>query len=55
MTKQKANKTLDYIFVFDQGSKRIKDKIMYIPNGNTQNNPFCKLQLVVENLGHSTL
>ena len=24
------------------------DKLMYIPNDNTQNNPFCRLQEVVE-------
>ena len=24
------------------------DKLMYIPNVNTQNYPFCRLQLVVE-------
>ena len=29
-------------------------KLMYIPNGNKQNCPFYKLQLVVEMFGHST-
>ena len=27
---------------------------MYIPNDDTQNYPFCKLQLVVEISGHPT-
>ena len=27
---------------------------MYIPNGDTQNYPICRLQLVVETYGHST-
>jgi len=27
---------------------------MYIPNANTQNWPFFKLQLVIETFGHST-
>ena len=27
---------------------------MYIPNENTQNYPFCRLQLVVETFGNST-
>ena len=26
------------------------DKFMYIPNGDKQNYPFCRLQLVVETL-----
>ena len=30
------------------------DKLMYIPNEDTQNYPFCRLQLVVETFGHST-
>ena len=28
------------------------DKLMYIPNDNKQNYPFCRLQLVVETFGH---
>ena len=28
---------------------------MYVPNDYTQNYPFCRLQLVVEAIGHSTL
>ena len=28
------------------------DKLMYIPNDDKQNYPFCILQLVVEMLGH---
>ena len=27
---------------------------MYISNDDTQNKPFCKLQLLVEKFGHST-
>ena len=34
--------------------KTLADKLMYIPNDDTQNNPFCRLQLVVEMFGHST-
>ena len=30
------------------------DKIMYIPNDDTQNYPFCKFQLVVKTFEHST-
>ena len=30
------------------------DKLSYIPNDNTYNYPFCRLQLVVEMFGHST-
>ena len=29
------------------------DKLMYIANDDTQNYPFCRLQLVVETFGHS--
>ncbi len=31
------------------------DKLMYIPNVNTQNYPFFRLQLVDETLGHPTI
>ena len=41
-----------------QGSKgiykTIADKLMYIPNNDKQNYPFCRLQLVVETIGHLT-
>ena len=30
------------------------DKFMYIPNDDAQNQPFCRLNLVVETFGHST-
>ena len=30
------------------------DKLMYIPNDDTQNYPFCRLQLLVKMFGHST-
>ena len=34
--------------------KTMADKIMYIPNGDTQNYHLCRLQLVVELFGYST-
>ena len=30
------------------------DKLMYIPYDDTQTNPFCRFQLVIETFGHST-
>ena len=30
------------------------DILIYIPNYDTQNFPFCRLQLVVEKFGHLT-
>ena len=30
------------------------DKLIYIPNDDPKNYPFCRLQLVVETFGHST-
>ena len=30
------------------------DKLMYIPNDNTQSYPFCRLQFVVETFEHLT-
>ena len=30
------------------------DKFMHIPNDDTQNSPFCRLQLIVEKFGHTT-
>jgi len=30
------------------------DKMVYIPNVNSQNYLFCRLRLVVETLGHLT-
>ena len=35
--------------------KTMADKLMYIPNDDTRNFPFCRLKLVVETFGHSTL
>ena len=29
------------------------DKLMYIPNGDTHNYPYCRLQLLVERFVHS--
>ena len=34
--------------------KKMADKLMYIPNNDTQNYPYCRLKLVVETIGHST-
>ena len=34
--------------------KTMADKLTYIPNENTLNYSFCRLQLVVEPFGHST-
>ena len=34
--------------------KTIADKLMYIPNNDTQNYLFFRLQLVVEKFGHLT-
>ena len=31
------------------------DKLMHILNDDSQNNPFCRLQLVVEILRHSPI
>ena len=31
------------------------DKLMYTPNDDTQSYPLCRLQLVVETFGHSTI
>ena len=30
------------------------NKLMYKPNDDTKKFPFCRLQLVVETIGHST-
>ena len=30
------------------------DKLMYIPNEETQNYQFCRLKLVIKMFGHST-
>ena len=30
------------------------DKLMYIPNVDTQNYPYCRLQLIVETFEYST-
>ena len=32
--------------------KTMADKLMYILNDDTQNNPLCRLQLVVETFRH---
>ena len=39
----------------ERKDKTMADKLMYIPNSNTQKYPSCRLQLVVETFGHSTL
>ena len=38
----------------DLRDKTIADKLMYIPNADTQNYPCCRLQLVVETHQHPT-
>ena len=35
-------------------NKTMADKLLYIPNYDTQNEPFCILQFVVETFGNST-
>ena len=35
--------------------KAMADKFMYISNNDIQNYLFCRLQLLVETFGHSTL
>ena len=30
------------------------ENLMYIPNDDTQNYPYCRIQLVAETFGHST-
>ena len=39
-----------FLYIGILRGKTIADKLTYIPNDDTQNYPFCKLQLVVENL-----
>ena len=34
--------------------KTMTNKLMYISNDDSQNYPFCRLQLVVKTFGHST-
>ena len=34
--------------------KTMADKLMFIPNNDTQNYPFCSAKLVVETFEHST-
>ena len=38
----------------DKRDNTMAEKLMNIPNDDTQNFPFCKLQLVVETFGYST-
>ena len=38
----------------DLKDKTMAEKLMYIPNDDTQNYPFYKLQFVVKTFGHST-
>ena len=35
--------------------KAMADKLLYIPNDDKQNYPFCRLQLVVETFGHNLI
>ena len=39
---------------FYKKETHMADKLMYIPNDNTHNYPFCRLKLVVEMFEHST-
>ena len=41
--------------ISDIRDKTMAGKLMHIPNNNTQIYPLCRLQLVVETFGHSTL
>ena len=34
--------------------KTMVDKLMYVPMNDKNNNPFCRLQFMVETFGHST-
>ena len=43
-----------YINSGNQRNMAMADKLMYIPNDDKQNCPFCRIQLVVETFEHST-
>ena len=40
--------------MYESTDKTMADKLMYIPNGDSQKYPFYRLKLVVEMFGHST-
>ena len=42
-----------FFFCFSSQIKTIADKLINFSNYDTQNYPFCRLQLVVETNGHS--
>ena len=48
---RKTNLKLKFSVIYR--NKTVADKLMFIPNDDIQNYPFCRLQLVVETLGHS--
>ena len=39
-----------YFYALIQGDKTMANKLMHIPNDDTQITPFCRLVLVVETL-----
>ena len=43
---------LDFTWILRD--KTMIDNLKDLPNDDTQNFPFCRLQLVVETFGHST-
>ena len=51
---KKRNYSVYYFLHRTQGSKGIRQWLMYIPNDNTKNYPFCRLKLVVETFGQLT-
>ena len=42
------------VLIRDIWDETMADKLMYISNDDTQNYPFCRLQLAVETFGQST-
>ena len=46
-----AQENIHYDYSGIYRDRTMADKLMYIPNDDTHNYPFCKLQLVVKILG----
>ena len=44
-----------WFIVRNYRDKTMADTLMYVPNDDTQNFLFCRLQLGIETFGHSTL
>ena len=42
------------MYIPNDDTQNYPEKLLYIPSDDTQNCPFCRLQLVVETFGHST-